>query len=79
MKPYQLVEKKFEERDDTVISNIAIIEAERSSKIDVKHVDDENLLNLVCLKEKETYQDVLLSKSLKVEQQADVMRLLKYA
>ena len=38
--------KKFEERDDTVIPGI--IEAELNLEIDV--VDDENLLNLVCLK-----------------------------
>ena len=67
--------KKFEERDDTVISGMAIIEAEPSSEIDV--VDDESLLNLVCLKGNETYKDVQISESLTAEQQADVTRLLE--
>ena len=57
--------KKFEERDDTVISGMAIIEAEPSSKIGV--VDDESSLNLVCLKGEETYKDVQISESLTAE------------
>ena len=42
--------KKFEERDNTVISDMAnaIIEAKPSSEIGV--VDNERLLKLVCLK-----------------------------
>ena len=67
--------KKFEERDDTVISGMAIIEAEPSSEIGV--VDHESLLNLVCLKGEETYKDVQISESLTAEQQADVTRLLE--
>ena len=67
--------KKFEEKDDTVISGMAIIEAEPSSEIGV--VDDESMLNLVCLKGKETYKDVQISESLTAEQQADVTRLLE--
>ena len=53
---------------------MAIIEAEPSSEIGV--VDDESLLNLVCLKGEETYKDVQISESLTAEQQADVTRLL---
>ena len=53
---------------------MSIIEAEPSSKIGV--VDDENLLILVCLKGEETYRDVKIFESLKVEQQANVLRLL---
>ena len=67
--------KKFEERGDTVISGMAIIEAEPNSEIGV--VDDESLLNLVCLKGEETYKDVQISESLTAEQQADVTRLLE--
>ena len=67
--------KKFEERSDTVISGMAIIEAKPSSEIGV--VDDESLLNLVCLKGEETYIDVQISESLAAEQQADVVRLLE--
>ena len=67
--------KRFERRDDTVISGMAIIEAEPSSEIGV--VDDESLLNLVCLKGEETYKDVQISESLTAEQQADVTRLLE--
>ena len=66
--------KKFEERDDTVISGMAIIEAEPSSEIGI--VDDDSLLNLVCLKGEETYKDVQISENLTAEQQADVTRLL---
>ena len=62
--------KKFEERDDTVISGLAIIEAEPNSKIGV--VGDESLLNLVCLKRDEICKDVQISESLTAEQQADV-------
>ena len=67
--------KKFEGRGDTVTSDMAIIEAEPSSEIGV--VDDESLLNLVCLKGEETYKDVHISESLTAEQQADVKRLLE--
>ena len=67
--------KKLEERDDTVISGMAILEAEPNSEIGI--VDDESLLNLVCLKGEETYKDVQISESLTTEQQADVTRLLE--
>ena len=67
--------KKFEERGHTVISGMAIIEAEPSSEIGI--VDDESLLNLVCFKGEETYKDVQISESLTAEQQADVERLLE--
>ena len=67
--------KKFEEKDGTVISGMAIIEAEPSSEIG--DVDDESLLNLVCLKGEETYKDVQISESLTAEHQADVTRLLE--
>ena len=67
--------KKFEERSDTVISGMAIIEAKPSSEIGV--VDDESLLNLVCLKGEETYIDVQISESLAAEQQADVRSVVR--
>ena len=67
--------KKFEGRDETVISGMSIIEAEASSEIGV--LDDKNLLNLVCLNGEETYKDVQISESLTAEQQTDVKRMLE--
>ena len=67
--------KRFEERDDTVFSGMAIIEAEPSSEISV--VDDESLLNSVCMKGEETYKVVQISENLTAEQKADVTRLLE--
>ena len=40
-------------------------------------VDDDSLLNLVCLKGDETYKNVQISESLTAEQQADVMILFE--
>ena len=40
-------------------------------------VDDDSLLNLVCLKGDETYKNVQISESLAAEQQADVMILFE--
>ena len=67
--------KKFEGRDDTMILDMSIIEAEPSSEIGV--LNDENLLNLACLNGEETYKDVQISESLTAEQQADVKRMLE--
>ena len=67
--------KKFEGRDDTMISGMSIIKSEPSSEIGV--LDDENLLNLVCLNEEETYKDVQILESLTAEQQTDVKRMLE--
>ena len=48
--------KKYEQRDENVVSGMAIIEAELSDECGV--VDDENLIELASLKSNETYRDV---------------------
>ena len=67
--------KKYEEREEQVVSGMAIIEAETSEECGV--VDDESLIELACLQSKETYKDVQIADRLSPDQKQDVSDLLE--